>query len=277
MGTTIVYVVIVCVLVLAALAGLTVFLIAPGKCGDELRAPFMGRNFAHRGLYLKDQSVSENSLKAFKLAAEAGYGIEFDVHITADGELIVFHDDDTIRVCGVGGKLEQRTLAEIRKLRLFGTESGIPTLHEVLETVADRVPLIVELKSGHDNTALCRKVLETMENYTGHWCAESFDPAIVLWFRKNAPEVLRGQLSARYHSLRESGGRLASFVLSRLLTNFLTRPQFIAYEIGGHPFTVRLCERMGAMRVAWTSRDEKTEETNDAVIFQFYTPRVKFK
>ena len=64
---------------------------------------------------------------------------------------------------------------------------------------------------------------------------------------------------------------------ARLLLNFLARPQFIAYEIGRKPLTVKLCELMGAMKVAWTSREWKTEEKNDAVIFQFYRPRVKFK
>ena len=90
-------------------------------------------------------------------------------------------------------------------------------------------------------------------------------------------EVLRGQLSATYGSLKKSTGKVNAFLLSRCLTNCLTRPHFIAYEIGRKPLSVRLSELLGAMKVAWTSLEWKTEEKNDAVIFQFYRPRVKYK
>lgn len=277
MSVTLVFIARVCLIVIIALIILVLFLIAPGRASAEQRAPFDGRNFAHRGLYLKDQSIPENSLPAFKRAVDAGYGIEFDVHIMPDGELVVFHDDDTARACGEGGELESRTPEELRRLRLFGTENAIPALAEVLAVVAGRVPLIVELKTGHDNENLCRKVYEMMKDYSGEWCVESFDPWIVLWFRRNAPGVLRGQLSSSYSDLKRSGGKIAAFGLSRLLSNALTRPQFIAYGIGPKNILARLCEAMGAMKVAWTSLNETTEKSNDVVIFQFYTPRVKFK
>ena len=113
---------------LAAAAGITAFLVAPGKRDAGQRAPFMGRNFAHRGLHRIDKSVPENSIPAFEHAARIGYGIELDVHITADGELVVFHDDELKRVCGVEGRLEDFTLGQLRALRLCGTDKAIPTL-----------------------------------------------------------------------------------------------------------------------------------------------------
>ena len=261
----------------AVAAGAAAFLVAPGKRDAKQRAPFMGRNFAHRGLHRIDKSVPENSIPAFEHAARIGYGIELDVHLTADNELVVFHDDDTQRICGVPGDVEEMTLAQLRELRLCGTEYGIPTLEEVLAAVAGRSPLIVELKRGSRNGELCRRVYETMRAYPGAWCIESFDPRIVFWFRMHAPEVLRGQLSARYSSLKKSAGKASAFALSRLLTNCLARPHFIAYEIGRKPLLVRLSELMGAMKVACTSLEWKNEEKNDAVIFQFYRPRVKYK
>lgn len=264
-------------LTIAAAAGATAFLVAPAKRDYKLRAPFMGRNFAHRGLHRIDKSVPENSIPAFEHAARIGYGIELDVHITADGELVVFHDDELSRVCKVEGRVEDMTLEQLSRLRLCGTDNAIPTLSEVLAAVAGRCPLIVELKRGHANRELCRRVYETMQTYPGAWCIESFDPRIVFWFRVHAPEVLRGQLSARYRSLKGSSSKLSAFLLSRCLTNFIARPHFIAYEIGRKPLTVRLSELMGAMKVAWTSLEWKTEEKNDAVIFQFYRPRVKYK
>ena len=168
------------------------------------------------------------------------------------------------------------TLAELKALRLAGTDYAIPTLAEALEACGGS-PLIVELKRGGRNKELCRKVYEAMRAYPGPWCVESFDPKIVFWFRLHAPEVVRGQLSTRFGSLRKSSGAVSAFLLSRCMLNFLSRPQFIAYEIGRKPLMVRLSEFMGAMKVAWTSLEWKTEEKNDAVIFQFYRPRVKYK
>ena len=253
-----------------------VFLVAPGKRDLKQRAPFVGRNFAHRGLHRIDKSTPENSAAAFEHASRIGYGSELDVHLTADGELVVFHDDDTKRLCGVEGRVSDMSLAGLKELRLAGTEHRIPTLAEAL-AAAKGAPLIVELKRGARNAELCRKVYEQMQSYPGPWCVESFDPRIVMWFRFHAPEVLRGQLSTRFGSLRKSSGAVSAFLLSRCMLNFLSRPQFIAYEIGRKPLTVRLCEALGAMKVAWTSLEWKTEEKADAVIFQFYRPRVKYK
>ena len=262
--------------VLAAGAAATAFLVAPGRRDLKQRAPFIGRNYAHRGLHRIDKSVPENSVPAFEHAARIGYGIELDVHLTADGELVVFHDDDTQRVCGVPGCVEDMTLAELKALHLCSTQETMPTLEEAL-AAANGSALIVELKRGSRRGELCRKVYEAMLGYSGAWCIESFDPRIVMWFRFHAPEVFRGQLSARYASLRKSCGAVQAFLLSRCMLNFLARPNFIAYELGRKPLLVKLSELMGAMKVAWTSLDWKSEENNDAVIFQFYRPRVKYK
>ena len=153
--------------------------------------------------------------------------MELDVHITADGGLVVFHDDDTERMSRVPGRVEDMTLAELKALRLAGTDYAIPTLAEALEACGGS-PLIVELKRGGRNKELCRKVYEAMRRYPGPWCVESFDPKIVFWFRLHAPEVVRGQLSTRYASLRKSCSPVSAFILSRCLTNVLARPHFIA-------------------------------------------------
>lgn len=262
---------------LVCLAALTVFGVAPGRAAAAQRAPFSHRNIAHRGLYAADQSVPENSLAAFRLAVEHGYGVEFDVHITADGALVVFHDDDLARMCGAEGKPEDKTLAELSALRLAGTDEPIPTLDEVLAVIAGKTPIILELKRGSRNEALCRGVYAALAGYAGDVCIESFDPFIVRWWRKNAPEYLRGQLSAPYGEMKKGTTAAAAFLLSRLLTNFLARPQFIAYGLNGKkPLLARLCEAMGAMRVAWTSHDASAEAHNDTVIFEHYRPGVRY-
>lgn len=258
-------------------AGAVAFLVAPGRATSAQKAPFVDRNYAHRGLHKQDKSVPENSLGAFRAAVEYGYGVEMDVHLSADGALVVFHDDTLERICGVPGSIEDKTLAELRQLRLCGTEYGIPTLEEVLDVLGGRVPLILEIKRGSRNRELCEKTYAVLCSYAGPVCIESFDPLIVRWFRRNAPELLRGQLSLPPKDYGGSTTKLNAFLAGNLLTNVLCRPQFIAYQIGEKPLTVRLCERMGAVRAAWTSRAWDQEDKNDMVIFEHYRPGVWFR
>lgn len=262
----------------AGAAAVTAFLIAPKRPTTAQKAPFWGANVAHRGLHRPDRSVPENSLSAFAAAVEAGYGVEFDVHITADEKLVVFHDDTLGRVCGTEGRLEDKTFDELRTLRLAATEEVIPSLGEVLAVVGGKTPIILELKTGHDNRRLCELTHEALRDYPGAVCIESFDPRIVRWWRLHAPEVLRGQLSSPMCIYRTAAKRMLAFAMCHLLGNFLGRPHFISYGIcGKKPLTVRLCERMGAMRVAWTSHGPANEKNNDTVIFEYYRPRQKFK
>ena len=263
----------------AAALGLTAYLTAPGRSKPEQKAPFLGANIAHRGLHTLDKSVPENSLPAFRAAVERGYGVEFDVHITADGALAVFHDDTLSRMCGDDRCIDELTLAELAQHTLAGTEEKIPLLSEVLETIGGKTPIVLELKRGRQNRLLCEKTFAALSDYAGDVCIESFDPTIVRWWRRNAPGVLRGQLSCPEKKLGDALSKPAAFALSRLLTNFLCRPQFIAYGIEGgkKPLTVRLCEALGAMRVCWTSHSPVNEERNDTVIFEYYRPRKRFK
>lgn len=262
----------------AAAAGVTAFLVAPGKASGEKKAPFFGANIAHRGLHRADRSVPENSLAAFRDAAENGYAIELDVHLTADDRVVVFHDDSLRRVCGVEQDVEALTWRELRDLRLDGTGEHIPMLSDVLAEIRGRVPIVVELKTSPRRRELCERTWELLRAYNGDYCIESFDPRIVRWWRLNAPGVLRGQLSCTREQFGESATPVQAFFLSRLLCNFLGRPQFIAYGLDGRkPLLVRLVEKMGAMRFCWTSHDWKNEVSNDAVIFEFYRPRQRFK
>ena len=259
------------ILLAAGLAALPAVLLAPGLAGREKKAPFRGRNFAHRGLHSPDKQVPENSLAAFRAAVEAGYGMELDVQLSRDGQVVVFHDDDLNRVCGRGARVDELDLAELQTLPLCGTEERIPLFSQVLNTVGGRTPLIVELKSGQRNRELCEKTLALLRGYRGAVCVESFDPRIVAWFRRHAPDLLRGQL-AQPPELYKELPAIPRFILGNTLLNFLSRPQFIAYRIGPRPLPVRLAELMGAMRVGWTSHDPESERGRDAVIFEFYRP-----
>ena len=260
----------------AVAAAVPVFLLAPGKATRRQKLPFMGMNFAHRGLHTRDKSVPENSLEAFRLAARAGYGIELDVQLSKDGQVVVFHDDTLDRVCGVSGRVDERTYEELSQLKLCGTEYGIPLFSQVLSAVRGVSPLIVELKTGKRNKELCQKTYALLQGYRGDVCIESFDPFIVAWFRFHARDLLRGQL-AMPEKEYIGQSKFVAFAASRALLNFVARPQFIAYEIGPRPLSVRLAEWMGAMKIGWTSHEPRNEQGRDGVIFEFYKPRIRFK
>lgn len=261
---------------LAAIGGL-VFLVAPGRASKKDKKPFMYKNFAHRGLHKKDKTIPENSLAAFERASSYGYGMELDVQLSKDGQVVVFHDDTLDRVCGVDSRVDEKTYDELRQLSLCGTTQTIPLFSEVLKTVRGRGPLIVELKNGKNNEELCEKTYALLCKYSGEYCIESFNPFIVRWFKKNAPEVIRGQLANPPKDYNGEVGPLTAVILGNCLLNFLARPQFIAYKITPKPFTVRLCEALGAMKVAWTSHDWVNEKFYDAVIFEYYKPKLKYK
>lgn len=252
-----------------------IYLIMP-RTGRERRAPFTGRAFAHRGLYEADQSVPENSLPAFRRAVEAGYGAELDVQMTKDGEVVVFHDDDLKRGCGIDGRICDMTLEEVRALRLFGTEEQIPLFADVLEIFSGKQPLIVELKYAPNWKPLSEKTRQMLAAYSGPACIESFHPSIVRYFRQEDPERVRGQLAQAARAYGSSTPKLYAFTVSRVLTNVVTRPDFIAYGLGPKPVSVRLCEAIGAMKVCWTARGAENHarrmKENDAVIFEHYRP-----
>ena len=254
------------------------YLLAPGAAAPRQRAPFYGVNFAHRGLHSRDRSVPENSLAAFTLATRAGYGVELDVQLSRDGQVVVFHDVTLKRVCGVDKRVEELSFEELRALRLCGTEQRIPLLTEALRAIRGAGPVIVELKNGTRNLELCEKTCAILEQYRGDVCVESFNPFIVTWFRFHARDLLRGQLASPMSDFRKDGmGRTMAFLLSHNLFNGLARPQFIAYKIGYRPPAVRATELLGAMRFGWTSHEPRNEKGRDGVIFEYYKPRLKFK
>ncbi len=89
---------------------------------------------AHRG---GTESAPENSLAAFGAAVEVGLRhLETDVHLTADGVLVAFHDERLDRVTDASGAISELASSEVAAARIAGTEP-IPTLDELLETFPD--------------------------------------------------------------------------------------------------------------------------------------------
>lgn len=242
--------------------------------------PFLQTKFAHRGLWDMSRGIPENSMPAFKRAVKNGYAIEFDVHLTADNKLVVFHDSSLARMCGVQGKIEDMTWEELSSLKLMNTDCHIPLFSEVLAEVDGKVPLLIELKLPSTDTKMCPFVYEELKNYNGKYLIESFNPFALCWFKKNAPEVLRGQLASK-DSQSESVPYILRLVSAALLVNLLSRPNFIAYNIQTKfGIGYRLNRDVYKVPVfAWTVRSgdeyKKVLPEYDGVIFERFLPSAK--
>lgn len=258
--------------------GLVLFLVYPSRPSESQIQPFIKKNYAHRGLHSIDKLIPENSLLAFQKAVEDGYGIELDVQLSKDGQVIVFHDNTLMRLTGFEGKASEYTWEQLKTAKLCGTEYGIPLFQEVLQLVEGKVPIIVELKRGSQNKLLCEKTYTILKQYSGVVCVESFDPRIVQWFKKYAPTILRGQLLESYKSYRKDGANpFVAFLLSRGITNCMARPQFIAWGPDEKNMMIKFIELFGTMKVFWTAQPNTDHKAlthqYDAIIFEFYEPK----
>lgn len=240
-----------------------------------------GVKYAHRGLHNAEKGVPENSMTAFQLAVEAGFGAELDVHLMADGNLAVVHDSDLTRVCGKPGIIEELMEEDLIEYPLMGTEELIPLFQEVLELFEGKTPLIIELKvEGGNANALTDAVMAMLEDWNGVYCLESFHPGVLLRLKERYPWVLRGQLSQDFLKGGEVHGLSlpARFALTNLLTSALTRPDFVAYKWQDrrNP-SLRLMRALyGVHEVGWTVRDRQTMEALEAegvpTIFEGFLP-----
>lgn len=263
------------------IGGLIAFLTTPSlaqKKRQKIWQPLLNHHYAHRGFYDNKWDIPENSLLAFQKAVEHGYGIELDVHLTKDEELIVLHDDDCFRMCHDERAISAMTGEEIRSLHLIGTDQTIPSLKEVLDLVKGQVPLLIELKEpGSRYAILCEKVNALLKDYDGAYMIESFNPLILQWYKKHRPDVIRGQLSCDFFKEKPHCD-LVLFSVTFLLTNFLSRPDFISYKYTDYrkPFVFLNCRFFKAKLALWTvnSPDAYATVKKDAsfIIFEDFEP-----
>ena len=270
----IVLIVILAVLLLGAVIWL--YMLWPGKRRPEMEK-YKKVRFAHRGLH--DGEKAENSMSAFRAAKEQGFGIELDVRLSKDGELVVFHDENLTRMTGIEGKVIDYTAEELSNMSLAGTDDGIPTFRQLLELIDGAVPLLVEIKMSPSESGVAEKFLEVIEGYKGDYIVESFNPFALKVVKEARPDVMRGFLSSLYMKSEKYKGKLLYRLLQNLLLNFIMRPDFIAYDKEGYSVpNLRFIRRVfGTTLIAWTVKSQK--EDNDAiargfdtVIFENYIP-----
>jgi len=230
----------------------------------------VARPIAHRGLHSGDSLVPENSRAAFRAAADGGHPIELDVHLSADGVVVVFHDDTLERMTGDPRPIAKVTSAELAKLRLLDSDEHVPTLAEVLALVEGRVPLLVEIKQRGEVGALEQAVLAELATYPGEYAIQSFNPFTLAYVREADPRIARGQLSGTFS--KEDLPAWQVFALRNLLLNWTSRPAFVAFELEGLPsWGTSLQRARGRPLLGWTAEDpesfERAERLCDGIIF----------
>jgi glycerophosphoryl diester phosphodiesterase len=223
-----------------------------GAAWEHLFAP----HIAHRGLWSPD-GAPENSLAAFQAASKAGYAIELDVHLTADGEAVVFHDATLERMTGVPGRLRDHKAADLTKLTLKNTDETIPTLAEVLALIGHRAMVYIEMKTPFGEVGpLEHRVSDILVDHNGPTCIIGFNPYSHAWFAQHHPQILRGLNSYSYTG--EDAATLAPEqrrAFAALEHVALAKPHFLALGLDLLPSKKADTLRKNGMPViAWTVR-----------------------
>ena len=140
---------------------------------------------AHRGIF-NNKYIPENSLPAFQKAMDLNIPIELDIQLTKDQELVIFHDINLKRMCGVYKYIDDTTYQELKKFPLLSTNEKIPTLKEVLDLIQGKVLLDIEIKKTNQIKLICSKLNKELKNYSGEVILKSFHPNIVHYLKKNS-------------------------------------------------------------------------------------------
>ena len=232
---------------------------------------------AHRGLYKQDQSIPENSLSAFKNALMHGYSIELDLTLLKDNTVISFHDEDFFRLCGDKRMICDVESKDLKDLTYLNTNETIPLLKDVLELVAGRVPLLIELKPFGNLLALCEETMKIMKDYAGKWAVFSFHPKVVKWFKKNHPEIIRGQITS-FFKTNDKLGFISKYLMKSLFFNRFNKPDFISYYIGDLPnkYADRF-KKKGKVVISFSAKSQAeftfVKRHYDNVVFEFFQPK----
>lgn len=229
----------------------------------------ISRPIAHRGLWGGD--VLENSVTAYKNAVANGYPVEIDLHLSTDGVLFSFHDDNTLRMTGKDLDIHTLSSTEITALRLKNTDQKIPTFDEVLSIVDGKVPLLIEIKN-QPNKKVVDITVERLKKYDGEFAIQSFNPLYVNRIKKIAPEFIRGILATEKSETKKI---LNNIAITRMPLNWLIKPDFISYSHTGLPLKKSKIKNRPV--ITWTITDQKTADKikpyAQNVIFEKFIPK----
>ncbi|MCC6008011.1 MAG: phosphodiesterase [Rhodobacteraceae bacterium] len=247
-----------------------------------LPEPFRTIPIAHRALH--GPGRPENSLSAVRAAVAAGFGIEIDLQLSADGEAVVFHDRSLQRLTGRMGETSALTAAELAALPLLGGDGeGPPLLAQVLDVVAGRGPVLVEIKdqsAGAGIGPLEAACARAVEGYRGPLAVMSFSPASMAEMARLAPDLPRGLVTWSWEG--KGVGHLSEHQRQHLrdIADFeRVGACFISHEASdlSRPRVAELA-RSGVPVLCWTIRSPRQEASARRVAcnitFEDYLPGV---
>ena len=239
------------------------------------------RPFAHRGLHDAARNIIENTASAAIAAIAAGYGIEADLQVSADGEAMVHHDDVLGRLTEGTGALRAMTAAALARVPFKASGDHMMRLGDLLDLVAGRTAVLLELKSRFDgDLRLAERAAAVLGGYAGPAGVMSFDPAPIAALRSVAPQLVRGIVIERsyHHPHWDFLGRSQKRALAFLLHGATTRPAFLACRVDDlASYAPRTARRLfGLPLLAWTVRSERDRAMAaryaDQIIFEGFLP-----
>lgn len=241
------------------------------------------RPIAHRGLHDRSRGIVENTLPAARAAIARGFSIECDVLLSADEEVVVFHDDTLERLTFAEGAVADRRFADLAALAMRDTDATIPRLADLVATIGGRVGLVVELKSTFGpavETRLAERVAAALAGYVGPVVTKSFDPRLVVAARKAMPHLAHGIVAERAVDPRWYGGMGTAkrFALTHLLHTPWSRPDFVSYSVDDLPAPGPFVARrvFGLPVITWTVRSPtdaaKARRSADQIVFEGFDP-----
>ena len=216
---------------------------------------FLSRSLiAHRGYYNNKKGIPENCVLAFKKAIDNNYLIELDVRLTKDQKLVVFHDDNLKRVCGVNKRVKDLTYRELLRYNLFDTTLKVPLFSDVIKLVNGRVPILIETKYHNRYGVLEKILINELSNYKGLYAIQSFYPMSLLWLKRNTKDIPIGLLSSNF---KNDLNRLKSIIGKTLILDLFFKTDFISYDVKGLPNNYLSYKRNKKKIVIWTIKNKK--------------------
>jgi len=227
--------------------------------------------FAHRGLHNK--VYPENTLGAFKNAVKNEFDIELDVRLSKDKQIIVFHDGNLIRLCGVDANVDELDFDELSKYQISKTNERIPLLHEVLETLPEETTYLIELKPVSNPKEFVTIFINLMKNYDITYAVHSFDPRIINQFKKQDDSIIRGQIAGTFRGQSNFG----KLFVKNLHTNLITKPDFTNYRFEDLPSKkLDRLHKKGHMIISYVAKNQKNlnfvRNRYDNAVFEDFIP-----
>ena len=229
----------------------------------------------HRGLHGVEELI-ENTRASFLAAMNSGFGIELDTNILKDGTIVVFHDKNLKRLCGVDLALKDLTFEQLQSYTIKGTNECIPTLEEILSLVGGKVPLLIEIKPFGHKKRHAKAVSKLLKNYPYKVAVQSYDPSIVRWFKKHDSNQIRGQISEFFRD--STMHKMTKWALKKMIFNALTKPDFINYRLEDLPNPyVEKAKSKGLVILSYAARNQKAldyaRKAFDNAVFENFIPK----